>query len=107
MPDESPEQQALSYATADRAVDKPSLLSIASLVVTALTTVWLALSMVMDQRLPFDLYKQWRIGSVAAILGVILAFASYRLPSRRRWVCHLAVTLAILVALFALLVQPL
>jgi hypothetical protein len=62
-------------------------------VVSGTALVWLTLA-IGTSLLPFDAYKQHRIGTIASVFGLILAMAAYRQPIRRRGMTHVAITLA-------------
>jgi hypothetical protein len=78
---------------------------IASLVVSGIEILWHALS-VANAPLPFDVYKQDLIGTVASVLGLILAIGAYWQPNRKRSLAQVAVTVAALAFIAHVLLVP-
>jgi hypothetical protein len=101
-----PQEPVLSYATPASLPTQQSRYAVASLAVSAIAILWLALA-IMDAPLPFDVYKQHRIGTVASVLGLILAIASYWQPNRRRSMAHVAITVSGLAFFAYFLLAPL
>jgi len=91
MTEVGPPEPVLSYATPASLPTQRSQYAFASLVVSAIAILWLALAIV-DVPLPFDVYKQHRIGTVVSVLSLILAIAAYRQPNRKRSAAHVAIT---------------
>src|SRR5947208_7784026 len=93
MTEVGPQQPVLSYATPANLPTQQSRYAFASLAISAIAILWLALA-IMDAPLPFDVYKQHRIGTIASVLGLILAIAAYWQPYRKRSMAHVAITVA-------------
>src|SRR5262245_49315789 len=93
MAEIEPTNPVLSYASSESLPTRQSRYSHASLAVSSVAILWLIL-MVFGILLPFDVYKQYRIGTVASVLALILAIAAYRQPHRKRSLAHTAITLA-------------
>jgi hypothetical protein len=85
-------ESVLPYAT-PAAPTRASRYAVASLFVSAASTLWLAL-MISGAPLPFDVYKGHRIGTVGSVLGLIFAVAAYWQPNRGRTMAHVAVAVA-------------
>ncbi len=98
--------ETLSYATPASRPSRQSLFASASIAVACVCVIW-EMAAVCSNLLPFDVYKQNRIGMVAGLLSIILAFAAYRQPFRRRGLAHVAITVSVLAFLFAAMAQPL
>src|SRR5438045_4514235 len=96
MTNVGPPEPVLSYATPASLPAQQSRYAFASLVVSAIALLWLVLE-ILSAPLPFDGYKQHRIGTIASVLGLILAIAAYWQPNRRRTMAHVAITVAGLV----------
>jgi hypothetical protein len=96
----------LAYATPASLATQQSRFAFASLVVSGIAILWLAL-WIENWPLPFDGYKQHRIGMVASVLGLILAFAAYWQPNCKRSMTHVAITVAGLVLVAYFLIVPL
>jgi hypothetical protein len=92
MSDPTPPDAVLPYAAAP-ARQRSSPYAFASLAVSAAVIVWFALA-IGGAPLPFDVYKQHRIGGVLAVLALILALGAYRQPNRRRTAAHAAIAAA-------------
>lgn len=101
-----PQQPILSYATRASPPTQQSRYAFASLAVSAIAILWLALE-IMDAPLPFDVYKRHRIGTIASVPGLILAIAAYWQPNRKRSMAHVAITVAGLAFLAYFLLVPL
>jgi hypothetical protein len=106
MTEVGPPKSVLSYATPASRPTQQSRYAIASLVVSAIAILWLALA-ILDAPLPFDIYKQHRIGTVTSVLALILAIAAYWQPNRKRSMAHAAITVAGLTFLAYFLLVPL
>jgi hypothetical protein len=99
--------RVLPYAEGEaRGAVRQSGYAVASLVVSGLSLAWLVMAAV-GVALPFDEYKQERIGATGAVLGLVLAMAAYREPNRRRALAHVALALAAGVLAWCSLVVPL
>jgi len=107
MVDAKPEQAAVNYDTQGTPPWHSSPFAVASLVVSIVFALCFFLDFFFDRYLPFDVYKRHNIGTVATLVAVILAVASYSRPNRRRGLTHLATAVAILVFLGYLLIVPL
>jgi hypothetical protein len=79
--------------------------AVASLAISVVAILWLALAAT-NLPLPFDAYKQHRIGAAAAVLGLILSFAAHR-RTRRRKKTVAAIIISTLAVLAYFLVMPL
>jgi hypothetical protein len=80
--------------------------SIAAICVSVASILTIPASLIIN--LPFDGEKQNRIELVAAVLGIILAYAAYRQPSgTRRRMTHVALALGILAFIVHMLIVPL
>ena len=97
---ESP-SPVLSYAPPT----KHSGYAIASLVVSALCVLWMAAGVTLP--LPVDNYKHHRIGTIAAILALILAFGAHRAVNRKRSSVRAAWWAGALALLVYVALQPL
>jgi hypothetical protein len=106
MTEVGPQEPVLSHATPASLPTQQSRYAVASLVVSAVAILWLALA-IMDAPLPFDVYKQHRIGTVASVLGLILAIAAYWQPMRKRSMAHVAIAVAGLAFFSYFLLVPL
>jgi hypothetical protein len=106
MTEVEPREPVLSYATPASLPTQQSRYAWASLAVSAIALLWFALPIV-DAPLPFGVYKQHRIGTVASALALILAIAAYRQPNRKRSTAHIAITVAGLVFVAYFLFVPL
>ena len=74
--------------------------------VSALSILWLALE-IAGAPLPFDAYKEHRIGTIAAVLALILAIAAYWQPHRKRSMAVVAMTIAAFIFTAYVLLVPL
>ena len=99
--------QPPSYATRNLLPDQQSPYAIASLAMSFVVVVWGFLSTTRAVLLPFDGYKQSRIDVFGGLLAVILAFASYRQPLRRRGLSHTAIIISALAFMLATAAGPL
>jgi len=106
MTNAKPPTPTLSYANPVTPPTQHSRYAFASLLVSGTALLWLALA-IGTSRLPFDPYKQHRIGTIASVLALILAIAAYRQPNRRRSMMHVATTLAALAFTAYFLFAPL
>jgi hypothetical protein len=106
MSDVQPPEPVLSYATPATLPTQQSGYALASLAVSGSAILWLALA-IGNAPLPFDGYKQHRIGTVASVLGLVLAIAACWQPNRKRSVAHVAMMLAVLALVGYLLLVPL
>ena len=106
MMDAGKQEPVLSYATRGVLPTQQSRYALASLVVSTVAILWLVLEMI-EAPLPFDMYKQHRIGIVASVLGVTLAVAAYWQRNRKRSMAHVAIIFAGLVVLAYVLLIPL
>ena len=98
-------ERVLSYARPAGRPARQSRYSYASLVLSALSALWLTLA-VAGAPLSFDPYKQHRVGTIASVLAIILAIAPYRQPDRSREAAHVAVVAAGLVFVAYFLLAP-
>jgi hypothetical protein len=96
----------LAYATSAALPTRQSRYAFASLLVSAVSVVWLALTL-LNAPLPFDGYEQHRIGTVASVLGLILSLGAYWEPNRKRTVAHVAILFAAMVFLAYFWIVPL
>ena len=78
----------------------------ASLLVSMVSILWLALE-IAGVRLPFDAYKEHRIGTIASVLALILSIAAYWQPHRKRSMAIVAMTIAALIFAAYVLLVPL
>jgi hypothetical protein len=101
-----PPAPALSDATPAILPTQQSRYAFASLVVSGSALLWLVLE-IGNAPLPFDGFKQHRIGTVATVLGLILAIAAYWQPNRKRSMAHIAITVAGLAFVAYFLLVPL
>ncbi|MEA2710851.1 MAG: hypothetical protein QOF78_3452 [Phycisphaerales bacterium] len=106
MTEVGPPEPVLSYATQASLPTQQSRYAFASLVVSGIAVVWLALE-IANVPLPVDGYKQHRIGTVASVLGLILAIAAYWQPNRKRSMAHVAIMAAGLAFFAYFLLVPL
>jgi len=106
MTEVGPPEPVLSYATPASRPTQQSRYAIASLVVSGIEIVWHTLS-ILEAPLPFDVYKQDRMGTVASVLALILAIAAYCEPNRKRSMAHVAITVAVLSFVSYILLVPL
>jgi hypothetical protein len=106
MTQAGPPEPVLSYATPAALPTQQSRYAFASVVVSGMSIVWLSLT-ILDAPLPFDVYKQHRVGTVASVLALILAIAAYRQPNCKRSMAHVAVTVAGLAFFAYVLLVPL
>jgi CHASE2 domain-containing sensor protein len=93
MTEVGPPEPVLSYATPASLPTQPSRYAIASLGVSGIEILWHTLS-VLCARLPFDVYKQDRIGMVASVLALILAVAALSRQHGKRLMAYVAITVA-------------
>jgi hypothetical protein len=108
MTNAEPPKTILSYATPASPPTRQSPYAVASLVVSVLSISWFVLGLgFFDVPLPFDAYKHHRIGTVAAVLALILSVAAYGQPNRKRTLAHAAITLAAMTVLAYVLLVPL
>jgi hypothetical protein len=84
---------------------KQSWYAIASLVVSALSVLWMAAGVTLP--LPVDNSKHHRIGTVAAVLALILAFGARREANRRRGLVRASWWAGALALLLYIVLQPL
>ncbi|HVV72155.1 MAG TPA: hypothetical protein VHI52_11765, partial [Verrucomicrobiae bacterium] len=94
-------EETLAYATPPAVPTRQSGFAVASIIVACLAVAWQATSDFTEGLLPFDLYKQHRIGSVCALVAVALAFAAYRQRFRRRGLAHVAMIVSVVAFFFA------
>jgi hypothetical protein len=94
----------LPYATPASLPTRNSRYAFASLAVSMIAFAWFALLLM--GAAPFNVYKQHRIGGVTAVFAIILAFAAYRSPNRRRSAAHVAMTAAGLALVAYVLLTP-
>ncbi len=101
MDDADSTSRVLSYASPPT---KHSAYAIASLVVSALAVLWMAAGVTVP--LPVDNYKHHRIGTVAAVLALILAFGAHRAVNRKRGLFRASWWAGAFALLIYLVLQP-
>ena len=84
----------VSYATPAPGPTQNSGYATASLAVAGFFLAWQWVSIAMRQSLVFDISKEDRIIALGGVLSLILAFASYRQPFRRRTLSHVAIAVS-------------
>jgi hypothetical protein len=106
MTEVRPPEPVDSQATPTILAMQQSRYAFVSLLVSGIAVLWLGLE-ILNVPLPFDGYKQHRIGTVASVLGLILAIAAYWQPNRKRSMAHVAIIVAGLAFVAYFLLVPL
>jgi hypothetical protein len=94
MDDGGRTERVIGYATPAARATRHSRYVIASLCSSGASVLWLAAAY-LGVPLPFDVYKQHRVGGAAAMLGLIFALAAYCRANRRLGLAHVALVVAL------------
>ena len=103
MDEADPSSRVLSYASPPRT--KRSRYAITSLAVSGLSVLWMAAAFTLP--LPVDNYKHHRIGTVASVLALILAFGAYRETNSKRGLVRASWWAGALALVLYLVLRPL